>query len=226
MGFLDKVRGALDKATEKMDSLSESGPAPGYQWPSDQPMAVLVESEHRPGGLGPGVDNDVSLVNMAIDRATGIPYRFVLDVRRPGFEPYRIEQNVRVPSKVQSSLTQGEVRVPRGAEVPLTVTGPGPADVEIDWDGYLALPGRKQQAERLRAEAQWDRMGADFEKRTKPAQVQKIRSEHRTAVHLWADAVLMGTMTREAFDHESEMAIRMGFLLPADHAEARAKLEG
>jgi hypothetical protein len=35
------------------------------------------------------------------------------------------------------------VRVPRGAEVPLHVTGPGPDDVEIDWDGYLAIRGRK-----------------------------------------------------------------------------------
>jgi len=227
MGLKDKFRGVMEKAIEKMDEIAESDTgALKHEWPEGQPWAVLVESEWHPGSRAHSDSNGADVANLAIEKLTGIPYRFVLDVRRPGFEPYRIEQNVRVPSKVQTSLTQGEVRVPRGAEVPLTVTGPGPADVEIDWDGYLALPGRKQQAERLRAEAQWDRMGADFEKRTKPAQVQKIRSEHRTAVHLWADAVLMGTMTREAFDHESEMAIRMGFLLPADHAEARAKLEG
>ena len=227
MGFLDKVRGALDKATEKMDSLSETGAAPAFQWPPGQPMAVLIESEHHPGGLGPGESGGgASLANMAIDRATGIPYRFVLDVRRPGFEPYQIEQKVRVPSKVQRSVMQGEVHVPRGAEVPLVVTGPGPSEVEIDWEGYLALPGRKQQGERLRAEAQWDRMGAEFERKNSPAQVQKIRAEHRTTVFAWVDAVRMGNMTRESFDQETDMAIRMGFLLPADYEEARAKLDG
>jgi hypothetical protein len=226
MGFLDKVRGALDKATDKMDSLSEPGPLAGHQWPPDQPMAVLVESEHRPGSRGSADSKDEGILDLAIDRAAGIPYRFVLDVHRPGIEPYQIEQQVRIPSKVQRSWTQGEVHVPPGTEVPLTVTGPGFEDVEIDWHGYLALPGRKQRAEQLRAGAQWDRMGADFERTNPPEQVQKIHADHRLAAFTWADAVLEGWMTREAFDHETDMAIRMGFLLPADYAEAKAKLDG
>ena len=145
MGLRDKIRGALEKATDKLDSLAEPGAEPGYHWPADRPMAVLIESEHHPGMLGPGVDSGPSLVNMAVDRATGIPYRFVLDVHRPGFEPYRIEQNVRVPSRVQSSLTQGEVHVPRGAEVPLIVNRPRPLG-RRDRLGWVPCSARSQAA--------------------------------------------------------------------------------
>jgi len=223
MGFMDKFRGTMDRLTEKMDGLSE--PAPGYSWPPDQPMAVLVESEWRPGARMHSDSGGADLTDLAAEALTGIPYRFVLDVRRPGIEPYRIEQKVRIPSKVQRTLTQGEVHVPSGAEVPLRVTGPGPEDVEIDWDGYLALPGRKQAAERLRAEAQWDRVGAEFERKTKPAQVQKIRAGSRTAALAWADAVVAGQMTRAQFDQSTEQSLRMGHLLPGDLQEARAKLD-
>jgi hypothetical protein len=223
MGFMDRFRGTMDRLTEKMDGLSE--PAAGYSWPPDQPMAVLVESEWRPGARMHSDSGGADLTDLAAEALTGIPYRFVLDVHRPGMEPYRIEQKVRVPSKVQRTLTQGEVHVPSGAEVPLRVTGPGPEDVEIDWDGYLALPGRKQTAERLRAEAQWDRVGAEFERTTKPAQVQKVRANSRMAALAWADAVVAGQMTRAQFDQSTEQSLRMGHLLAEDLQEARAKLD-
>jgi hypothetical protein len=223
MGFMDRFRGTMDRLTEKMDGLSEQ--AAGYSWPPDQPMAVLVESEWRPGARMHSDSGGADLTDLAAEALTGIPYRFVLDVHRPGMEPYRIEQKVRVPSKVQRTLTQGEVHVPSGAEVPLRVTGPGPEDVEIDWDGYLALPGRKQTAERLRAEAQWDRVGAEFERTTKPAQVQKVRANSRMAALAWADAVVAGQMTRAQFDQSTEQSLRMGHLLAEDLQEARAKLD-
>jgi hypothetical protein len=223
MGFMDRFRATMDRLTEKMDGLSE--PAAGYSWPPDQPMAVLVESEWRPGARMHSDSGGADLTDLAAEALTGIPYRFVLDVHLPGMEPYRIEQKVRVPSKVQRTLTQGEVHVPSGAEVPLRVTGPGPEDVEIDWDGYLALPGRKQTAERLRAEAQWDRVGAEFERTTKPAQVQKVRANSRMAALAWADAVVAGQMTRAQFDQSTEQSLRMGHLLAEDLQEARAKLD-
>jgi hypothetical protein len=223
---MDRFRGAMDRVTERMDAISAGDSAPqGFQWPPGQPMAVLVESEWRPGARMHSDSGGADLTNLAAEALSGIPYRFVLDVRRPGMEPYRIEQDVRVPSKVQRTWTQGEVHVPAGTEVPLRVLGPGPADVEIDWDGYLALPGRKQQAERLRAESQWDAIGRQFERTTKPEQVQKIRADNRMAALAWADAVLAGQMTREQFDRSTEQSLRMGHLLPDDLQEARAKLD-
>jgi hypothetical protein len=141
MGLMDKFRGTMDRLTEKMDGLSE--PPAAYVWPPDQPMAVLLESEYHPGSSGHSDSNQADVTSLAFDKLAGVRYRFVLDVRRPGMEPYRIEQRVRIPSKVQRSWLEGEVRVPKGAEVSLRVTGPGPEDVEIDWDGYLAIRGRK-----------------------------------------------------------------------------------
>jgi hypothetical protein len=223
MGLFDKVREAIVKASDRIDGTAPLAP---HQWSPDQAMAVLVESEQRPGSSPTTSSDGGGLVDVALDAATGIPYRFVLDVRRPGFEPYRLEQWVRIPSRVERTWTQGAAQVRAGTEVPLTVTGPAADDVEIDWDGYLAMPGRKQQTAQLAAEAQWDRMGADFERTNSPERVQKIRADHRMAVSTWADLVLVGTMTREAFERESEMAIRMGFLLPSDYHEARARLEG
>lgn len=224
MGFMDKVRGTMDRLTDKMDALSEPDSS-GYAWPPDQPMAVLVESEWRPGARIHSDSNGGDLTSLAFDKMAGIPYRFVLDVHRPGMEPYQIEQRVRIPSKVQRSFLEGEVHVPRGAEVPLRVTGPGPEDVEIDWDGYRALPERKQVAEQRGAEAQWDAIGRDFERKTKPAQVQKIRAGSRTAALSWADAVLAGQMSRAQFDQSTDQRLRMGHLLPEDLQEARAKLD-
>jgi hypothetical protein len=227
MGLKDRFRGAMEKVVEKMDEISASDTGTlTHEWPSDQPWAVLVESEWRPGARMHSDSGGADLTDIAADALMGIPYRFVLDVRRPGMGPYRLEQRVRIPSKVERSWTQGEVHVPAGAEVPLRATGPGPEDVEIDWEGYLALPGRKQAAEQARAEAQWDRMGAEFERTTKPEMVQKIRADNRFAALTAADAVLAGQLSRAEFDQSMEQSLRMGHLLPDDLAEAVAKLDG
>ena len=226
MGLMDKMRGALDRATDKMDQMGQPDAGVRHEWPEGQPWAVLVESEWHPGSRAYSDSNGADVANLAIEKLTGIPYRFVLDVRRPDLAPYRIEQRVRIPSKVQSGGLQGEVHVPSGAEVPLRVTGPGAEDVEIDWEGYLAMPGRKKAAEQLRAEAQWDRIGADFERTTKPEQVRKIREGNRTAALAGADAVLAGQLTRAQFDQSMEQSVRMGHLLPEDLQAALAKLDG
>lgn len=226
MGLMDRFRGVMDRVTERMDAMAAAdATVDRVPWPAGQPWAVLVESEWRPGARMHSDSGGAELTDLAAEALSGIPYRFVLEVHRPGTEPYRVEQRVRVPSKVQRSWTEGEVHVPAGAEVPLRLLGPRPEDVEIDWDGYLALPGRKQRAERLRAGAQWDAIGRQFERTTSPAQVQKIRANSRTAAFAWADAILAGQMTREQFDQSTDQALRMGHLLPADLDQARARLD-
>ena len=222
MGLFDRVKGAVDKVSAAIDGDALPPPV----WAPDQPMATLVESERDPGSSQNSTADGGGLIDLAIDAAVGIPYRFVLDVRRPGFEPYRIEQRTRIPSQVERTWTQGAARVSAGTEVPLTVAGPGAADVAIDWDAYLAIPDRKQRAKHLEGEAQLDRLAAEFERRTKPAQVQKVRAEARTSVNMLADMVLAGSMTRAAFDEQADELIRLGYLLPADYDEARAKLDG
>jgi len=218
---MDRFREVMDRVT----ATPEPAAIMRHEWREDQPMAVLVESEWQPGA-SMNSETGPDLLDMAVEKVAGVPYRFVLDVRRPGMARYQLEQRVRIPSKVQHSWFEGEIHVPRGTEVPLIVTGPGPEEVEIDWEGYLALPGRKEQAERLRAEAGWDRMGEEFERRTKPAQVQKIRADNRIAALTWADAVLAGQMSRAQFDQSTQQSLRMRHLLPEDLAEAVAKLDG
>ena len=224
MGLKDKLRGAMEKAMEKLDAPDAA--TLKYEWPDDQPWALLVESEHRPGSSETTANANDGLADLALDAVTGIPYRFVLEVHRPGNAAYRIEQRDRIPSKVQRTWTQGEQHVPAGAEVPLRVTGPGPEDVEIDWEGYLGMPGRKQHAERLRGEAQLDHIAAEFERTNKPAQVQKIRANTRMAALTSADMVLAGQLSREQFDQTLGESVRMGHLLPEDLAEAVAKIDG
>jgi len=221
MGLMDRFRGAMDRLT----ALPEPAGSMRHEWPEGQPWAALAESEWRPGSSTNSEADNADLLSMAVEKATGVPYRFVLDVHRPGMTVYRIEQRVRVPSKVQSTWFEGELHVPSGVEVPLRVTGAGPEDVEIDWEGYLALPARKEEAERLRAEAGWDRMGAEFERRTKPAEVQRIRAANRTAALTWADLVVSGRLSRAQFDQSTQQSLRMGHLLPEDLAEAVAKLD-
>jgi len=220
MGLMDKFRGAMERVTA-----AEPAATTRHEWPEGQPWAVLAESDHRPGSRENSSSDGDGLADLALDAVSGIPYRFVLEVHRPGIAAYRIEQRERIPSKVQRTWTQGEQHVPAGAEVPLLVTGPRPGDVQIDWEGYLALPGRKQEAERLRAGAQWDHMGAEFERTTKPAQVQKIRAANRVAALAGADMVLAGQLSRAQFDQSMEQSLRMGHLLPEDLAEAVAKLD-
>jgi hypothetical protein len=217
---MDKFRGAMERITESAE------PAAPYEWPEGQPWALLVESEHRPGSSQNSSADGDGLADLAMDAVSGIPYRFMMEVHRPGLAAYRIEQRERIPSKVQRTWTQGEQHVPAGTEVPLRVTGPGEEDVEIDWEGYLAMPGRKQQAERLRGEAQMDHIAAEFERTTKPAQVQKIRANTRMAALTSADMVLAGQLSREQFDQSMGESVRMGHLLPEDLAEAVAKLGG
>lgn len=214
MGLFDKVKAAAEKVFS--DPLPPAEDAT-ISWDDSQPIAVLVESEWLNDATG--IDNQYYGHDI-VDRLRGIPYRFVLEVHRPGVAPYRIARSERIPAKVEGTYTGYEYRVPSGATVPLTLTGPGPEDFAIDWDGYLAHPDRLRQTKRLKVENQWDAIGAQFEQNTKPAMVAKIRSGSQQAVISWAHAVRNGAMTREQFEQSAEQKLRMGHLLAADYERA------
>ena len=214
MGLFDKVRAAAEKAFADPLPPAEDATLP---WDDNQPMAVLVESEWLNDATG--IDNQY-YGHELVDRVRGIPYRFVLEVHRPGVAPYRFERRERIPAKVEGTYTGYEHRVPKGAQVPLTVTGPAPEDVTIDWDAYLAMPGRMRQTKRLEVDNQWDGIGARFEQTTKPATVAKIRGNSREAAHSWAHAVRAGQLTRAEFERNAEQLLRMGHLLVADYEQA------
>ena len=220
MGLMDKLRGAMEKITE-----SAEPPAP-YEWPEDQPWALLVESEHRPGSSENTVGDGGGLVDLALDAVAGIPYRFVLEVHRPGAAAYRIEQRERIPAKVQRTWTQGEQHVPAGTEVPLRVTGPGPDEVEIDWEGYLAMPGRKQRRSGCGARRRWTTSPRSSSAPPSRRRCRRSARNTRMAALTSADMVRAGHLSREQFDQSMGESVRMGHLLPEDLAEAVAKIEG
>lgn len=214
MGLFDKVRAAAEKVfTDPLPPAEDAT----ISWDDSVPVAVLVESEWLNNATG--IDNHYQGHDF-IDRARGIPYRFVLEVHRPGVPAYRLERRERIPAKVEGSYLGYEHRVPKGATVPLTLTGPGPEEFDIDWDGYLAHPDRMRQTKRLEIENQWDAIGAQFERTTKPAMVAKIRSGSQQAVISWAHAVRNGAMTRADFERNAEQKLRMGHLLAADYERA------
>ncbi|KAA1427404.1 hypothetical protein [Nocardioides antri] len=218
MGLFDKVRAAAEKAFADPLPPAEDARLP---WDDSQPMGVLVESEWLNQATG---DNQAPGHDL-IDRARGIPYRFVLEVYRPGIAPYRLERRERIPAKVEGSYFGSEHRVQKGAQVPLTVTGPEPEDVAIDWEAYLALPGRMRQTKRLEIENQWDAIGARFEQTTKPATVAKIRGNSQMAVMSWAQAVRAGQLSRADFERNAEQLLRMGHLLAVDYERAVLVIE-
>ena len=220
MGLFTRIKDAVESRLD--------GPTPGAEkpaWAPGQPWATLIESEHRPGASTTSTQDGGGLVDIAIDAVGGIPYRFVLEVHRPGLEVYRLPMTVRIPSKVERTLMQGSQRVQAGTEVPLHVTGPAPENVAIDWDGYLARPGRRAESQRLGGENQLDQIGAQFEQNNKPAKVAKIRADNRASALSLADMVVAGQVTREAFEQNLEPNRRMGHLAQADYDEAVARID-
>jgi len=87
-----------------------------------------------------------------IDKTTGFAYGFELEIHRLDRPPYTLARRTRVPTKVEGALFLESHAIPAGAEVPLRVTGPDEEDIELDWDGYLAIPDQRDRAYHLRIE--------------------------------------------------------------------------
>lgn len=145
MGRLGRIARTLER---KLDGPAEPPP---HQWPAGQAWALLLSSERNPGSIsGAYRDESPSMLDDAIDRARGIPYGFQLEVHRPERAPYTRSLSARVPAKVEGTLFLRSHPIPPGVEVPLRVTGSGAEDFELDWDGYLAIPGQADRAYHLR----------------------------------------------------------------------------
>ena len=91
------------------------------------------------------------MLDVVIDLWRTRKYRFVLEVRLPDREPYAVEGIWKVPSKAEQTgpLRSGGSTLPPGVEVPVDVSESDPQKVDIDWDAYVALPGRKKTQRKL-----------------------------------------------------------------------------
>lgn len=215
MGFLDSLGRALEKLT------AEPAPTPRRPAPELPPppagrtrgTAVLLEAvrerrgEDNVGGLG--------------ETLLGAPYDFVLGVTLPGQPTYQVAKRDRVPGKVEDGgLLRGEVHLAPGIEVPVHV-GSDPTDVTIDWDAYLAMPGRAEDAELARNRKAWAGVKAQFAKQPAAFQQQMLDGS-RMASLSHAQAVVDGHLTREAFEKQYDQVYRSGHIRVEDLAAAVA----
>ena len=151
-------------------------------------------------------------------------YRLTLEVRLPGREPYEVEGKFRVPKRAENiSLLNIQNKLPEGLELPVRVD-PSDADrVAIDWDRFLASPGRKQAMREGVESARRRQARQDLER--KPKLAARIRASNTQAVQAWADAVRAGGMSREQFERTVSEEVEAGRMDPADAEAARRALD-
>jgi hypothetical protein len=114
---------------------------------TDSGTALVLTSEPQ-GNRDQSVSN---VLDVAIGFFRSRKYRLVLEVRLPDREPYTLDGVWKVPAKAEQTgpLRSGGSILPPGVEVPVSVSEKDPQTVDIDWDTYVALPGRKKTQRKL-----------------------------------------------------------------------------
>jgi hypothetical protein len=140
-------------------------------------------------------------------------YRLVLEVRLEGEEPYEIDGRFDVPRRAENTgLLAGSVgnALCPGLELPVLADPRDRDRVEVDWQRFLADPGRKQ-AQKATEQVAYER--------------QLTRTNDAVAVKALAKMVRNGQLSREQFDFEVSRAIENGHMDPGDVERARAGLD-
>ena len=180
-------------------------------------MAVIRESDQLDNPTG----GPSHLLDLAFDHFGSRRYRLLLEVRIPGHDPYMVEGEWKVRNRSLGVFGGGGI-LAAGIEVPVRVDADDPGSVDIDWDAYKAMPGRKQ-AQKAAQEARAIAQGrAQLERNPKLA--ERTRAANRQTVHLWAGAVRDGGMSREEFETAVQLELDSGRMDPADAEAARASL--
>ncbi len=147
VGLLGRIGRAIER---KLDGPPQPPP---HEWPAEQAWARILEAKQNPEASFRSAsrqDPPPSMLDDLINKGTGVAYGFELEVHRPDRPTYTLARRTRVPTKVEGTLFLESHEIPVGAEVPLRVTGPDEEDVELDWDGYLAIPDQRDRAYHLR----------------------------------------------------------------------------
>jgi hypothetical protein len=150
-------------------------------------------------------------------------YDFALDVTVAG-AVHRVEGRFKVPKKAENfGLFSIGNKLPAGVELPVWVDPRDRGRVEIDWDRWLASPGRKEAMRAGRAATDAAYMRGQLEKN--PKLRAQMHANNQLAATAWADAVQLGNLSREQFEAQLTLEVDNGRMDPADAAVARAKLE-
>jgi hypothetical protein len=183
--------------------------------------ALILESDRS--GAAFGQFSDFELLNRFGTRT----YRFVLEVRVPDWEPYEVKGTYKVPRKAENTgLLAGGVGKPlqAGLELPVRVEPSDSASVVIDWDKFLAAPGRKD-AQRAATQSAKNRQLAK-QLGANPKQQAKMWANNKMAVSSWVAAVKGGNLSRDEFEETVTLEVETGRMDPADAEAARKSLDG
>jgi hypothetical protein len=151
-------------------------------------------------------------------------YWLTLLVRLPGREPYEVRDRFDVPRKAENvGFFDIANKLQPGVELPVRVAAGDPATVAVDWDRFLDDPSRPSSVREARVRAQRAQVAEQIARN--PKLQAKMWAGNRQAVRAWADAVRMGSMTREAFERSVTQEVESGRMAPADAEAGRRALE-
>lgn len=153
------------------------------------------------------------------------PYDLTLEVRLPGQEPYAVSGRFDVPRKSENvGFLGGPTALSPGIELPVRVDPRDPQSVAVDWDRFVADPGRKDA---VRAADERDGRVRVAQHLAKNPKLQaKTQASGRQRVEHWAGAVRAGGMSRADYDKTVAGEVEAGRIHPDDAEAGRALLDG
>lgn len=151
-------------------------------------------------------------------------YRFTLEVRIPGREPYEVSGQFDVPKKAENiGFFDTANALKPGIELPVRIDAGDGTTVAVDWDRFLASPGRKQSVKAAKEAGQRANVAQQVAKN--PKLQAKLRANNRLAVQGWIGAVRAGQLSRDDFERTVNGEVESGRMDPADAQAARQALD-
>lgn len=185
---------------------------------------AVIRASEPVGEMGPR-EGPGSILDLRLDVVGTRAYSLTLEVRLAGREPYEVTDLFDVPRKAEnlSFLDTANMLKP-GLELPVRVDAADAGNVAIDWDRFLADPGRKKAVKDAKEAGQRANVAKAVGKN--PKLQAKLWANNRMAVQAWVGAVRAGQMSRAQFDTTVTGEVESGRMDPADAEAARQALDG
>jgi hypothetical protein len=184
--------------------------------------AVILEAEANPGTLTSASESQAMFIDFNVLGSR--KYRFALEVRVPDRDPYRVEGVFKVPKRAENTGVLETGALQPGIELPVHVDANDPQAVEIDWDAYRSMPGRKEAHRDATNARQHSLLKEQLER--EPGKQAEHWERNRGVAQVWAGAVKAGNISREDFEQSVRIEVDSGRMDPADAEAARASLDG
>jgi hypothetical protein len=188
------------------------------------PVAIHIVNARRPSPHSESIANTNlgALIEYIGDQA-GVPYEFVLEVRTPDAEPYRVTQKSKVPVKVVSpGLLSVEVKIPNGVDVGGWARKDDPTTVAIDWTSYRSTPEGVAVVEDARQVDIDLKYAEHVVAKATPAMQAKLRNSAWTSTQSLAEVVASGALSLEVWEGEAKSNLRKTLITAEQYAEAAA----